>query len=392
MEDGIVVTGRGVVSAIGIGVKANTQALMEEKSGIKSLSHFHSNHAVPVGEIALSNVALLEYLHLPKDQRISRTALLGLCAAKEALNEAKLENVDSSRIGIISSTSVGGMDLSEQFYQQYRVDSQTGNIEDIRMHACEYSTQFIAQKCAITGYQSTISTACSSSANAIMLGARLLKLNQLDAVVVGGTDALCKFTLNGFASLKILDDTLCKPFDASREGLNLGEGAGYVVLQRKANVKAYYCELLGWANANDATHQTATSEEGEGAFLSMQRAMQKANLQASSISYINAHGTGTPNNDSSEYRAIERVFETIPLYSSTKSFTGHTLAAAGGIEAVFACIALEEQMVFANLNFKMGNPQLHVNPVLQTRKARVETVLSNSFGFGGNCSTLIFKK
>lgn len=392
MEDGIVVTGRGVVSAIGIGVKANTQALMEEKSGIKPLSHFHSNHAVPVGEIALSNEALLEHLQLPKDQRISRTALLGLCAVKEALNEAKLEKVDSSRIGIISSTSVGGMDLSEQFYQQYRVDSQTGNIEDIRMHACEYSTQFIAQECAIKGYQSTISTACSSSANAIMLGARLLQLNQLDAVVVGGTDALCKFTLNGFASLKILDETLCKPFDAFREGLNLGEGAGYVVLQRKANVKTYCCELVGWANANDATHQTATSQEGQGAFLSMQTAIQKANLQTSSISYINAHGTGTPNNDSSEYRAIERVFQSIPLYSSTKSFTGHTLAAAGGIEAVFACIAIEKQMVFANLNFNMGNSQLHVKPVLQTQKARVETVLSNSFGFGGNCSTLIFKK
>lgn len=392
MDHGIVVTGRGVVSAIGIGVKANTQALMEEKSGIKPLSHFHSSHAVPVGEMALSNAALLEHLQLPKDQRISRTALLGLCAAKEALNEANLENVDSSRIGIISSTSVGGMDLSEQFYQQYRKDSSAGNMQDIRMHPCEYSTQFIAKQCAIQGYQSTISTACSSSANAIMLGARLLKLNQLDAVVVGGTDALSKFTLNGFASLKILDDTLCKPFDASRQGLNLGEGAGYVVLQRKRDVKSYCCELVGWANTNDATHQTATSEEGEGAFLSMQTAMQKAKLQASSISYINAHGTGTSNNDSSEYRAIERVFDTIPLYSSTKSFTGHTLAAAGGIEAVFSCIAIEKQLVFANLNFNMGETQMNTNPVLKTQKATVETVLSNSFGFGGNCSTLIFKK
>lgn len=392
MEDGIVVTGRGVVSAIGIGVEANTQALIEEQTGIKSLSHFDSKHAVPVGEIAWSNETFKRYLELSESLDFSRTALLGLCAVKEALFEAKLQNIDPLRIGLISSTSVGGMDLSEQFYKQYRNDSKAGNIQDICMHPCEYSTQFIAKQCAIQGYQSTISTACSSSANAIMLGARLLKLHQLDAVVVGGTDALCKFTLNGFASLKILDDKYCKPFDVNRQGLNLGEGAGYIVLQRKRDVKSYCCELVGWANANDATHQTATSEEGQGAFLSMQSALKKAQLQPDSISYINAHGTGTTNNDSSEYRAIQRVFETIPLYSSTKSFTGHTLAAAGGIEAVFSCIAIEKQMVFANLNFNMGDTQMDVNPVLKTKEATIETVLSNSFGFGGNCSTLIFKK
>jgi 3-oxoacyl-[acyl-carrier-protein] synthase-1 len=231
-----------------------------------------------------------------------------------------------------------------------------------------------------------------------MLGARLIKNNILDRVIVGGVDALTTFTLNGFNSLMILDRQPCRPFDETRSGLNLGEGAGFLVLESERILekkdKKIYCEVKGYGNACDAFHQTASSPEGDGAKLAMLKALETARLSPADISYINAHGTGTPNNDLSEGKAIENVFgSSAPFFSSTKSFTGHTLGASGAIEAVLSVLAIEHNLIFPNLNFSKQMNELKIAPVNRLMKnIEVKNVLSNSFGFGGNNTSLIFSK
>ena len=227
----------------------------------------------------------------------------------------------------------------------------------------------------------------------------MISSGRLDKVIVGGTDALSKFTMNGFNTLMILSDTYNTPFDENRKGLNLGEGAAYLVLESERSYKkrnkqpiAY---IAGYANANDAFHQTASSEDGEGAFLAMKKAFEVADLSPKDIDYINVHGTATPNNDLSEGRAIINIYEgsdKLPEFSSTKPFTGHTLAAAASIEAVFSIFALREGLIFPNLNFKDKMKEFDLTPVTELAHKEVNTILSNSFGFGGNCSSLIFTK
>jgi len=226
-----------------------------------------------------------------------------------------------------------------------------------------------------------------------MLGARLIKNNYLDRVIVGGTDALTRFTLNGFNALLILDNEKCRPFDENRRGLNLGEGAAYLVLEseKAAANKKVYARISGYANANDAFHQTASSPDGKGAVLAMSKALAVANLSFSDIDYINVHGTGTANNDLTEGSAIETLFgDKVPHYSSTKAYTGHTLAACGAIEAVYSIIAINEGIVYPTLRFKNKIKDLKTQPTSSLiRNQKINHVLSNSFGFGGNNTSLI---
>lgn len=387
----IKVCGIGVVSAIGMGCDENLRSLRSEKCGIGPLTLFDTTLNFPVGQADYSNKKLKAQLRIDERQTISRTALLGAVAAQEALKDAQIPA--GNRIALISSTSVGGMDLTEQFYPKYNQNPSSGRLRYIAGHDCATSTEFIAHQCGITGFRTTISTACSSAANAIIMGAELLKRGMADYVVAGGTDALCKFTLNGFNSLMILDKELCRPLDRDRKGLNLGEGAGYVVLTTAQQATKSYCTLSGYANANDAHHQTASSEDGEGAYLAMKMAMQMASIAPGDIDYINLHGTGTDNNDMSELAAVKRIFgKSIPPFSSTKSFTGHTLAAAGGVEAVFSILAIAHDIVYANLRFQnpLGDGFIPVTKTITG--GNVNSVLTNSFGFGGNCSSLLFSR
>ena len=210
-------------------------------------------------------------------------------------------------------------------------------------------------------------------------------------MVAGGTDALCRFTLNGFNSLSVLDREPCRPFDATRAGLNLGEGAGYLVLTHERPGMRTYCRLAGYANANDAYHQTASSQTGEGAYRAMAGALAQSGLRC--VDYINVHGTATPNNDLTEGTALRRLFGgQVPPFSSTKGYTGHALAAAGGIEAVLAVLAITHGLRYGNPGFAEPIPELGLRPVARTQEADVRSVLSNSFGFGGNCCSLIFAK
>lgn len=397
MAKKVAITGMGIISSIGNTVQENYEALINAQHGISTIENIQTHHkdAIKVGEIKLTNAALEQRLNLPSDHNFSRTPLLGAIAAKQAVENAGIKNINQYKTGLLSATSVGGMDMTEKYFFEY-VDDPT-NRRFITSHDAGDSTHKIADILGLKGFVSTISTACSSAANSIMLGARLIQSGKLDRVIVGGTDALSKFTINGFNSLMILSDTYNTPFDANRKGLNLGEAAAFIVLESDELVKKENKKVLayvsGYGNANDAYHQTASSENGDGAYLAMQKAFKVSGLTTSDIDYINAHGTATANNDLSEGRAIERVFGNhVPEFSSTKPFTGHTLAAAAGVEAVYSILALQNNVVFPNLNFKEPMPEFDLKPQTTLKKKEINHVLSNSFGFGGNCSTLIFSK
>lgn len=385
----IFITGYGVISSIGLNSVENFQSLKEMKTGIDNTSDpIFGNYKV--GRINYSNEELSSKFNLKTFG--SRTAILGMIAAKEAF-EGHVLNSDI-RTGLISGTSVGGMDLTEKVFADFIENGVVSNA--FNHHASGMSSLEIAKELGLENtFINTISTACSSAANAIMQGARLIQNNVLDRVIVGGTDSLTQFTFSGFRSLMIFDEEWCKPFDANRNGLNLGEGAGYIVLESEKSLeiskKEPIAKLTGWNSSSDAYHQTASSPEGYGAVLSMEGALKMAKLAPNQIDYINAHGTSTPNNDLSESVAFKKVFiDNVPVFSSTKSYTGHTLAASGGIEAVFAINSILNGVVYPNLNFTTEIIETKLTPQLKFEEGHeIQNVLSNSFGFGGNNSTII---
>ncbi|MCB9314947.1 MAG: beta-ketoacyl-[acyl-carrier-protein] synthase family protein [Lewinellaceae bacterium] len=387
----IYVTGIGVVSAIGSNVDEHRYALEAGRTGIC----FSESHNLMLGEVPQSDEAFAKRFELSGDDH-SRTALLGLAAASECWAGNKPDG--QLRTGLISATSVGGLDRMERYYLQAKQNPSL-DIHPLMIHDNGRTTEAIARALGITGsYIGTVSTACSSGANAIMLGARQIESGRLDRVLVGGSDPIALFNIKGFSSLMIYDPDICKPFDDARKGLNLGEGAAFLLLENERSISQTgntpLCLLAGWANATDAYHQTASSPEGRGATLTMRGALAKAGISPEVVSYVNAHGTGTDNNDLSESAALKNVFgAAIPPFSSTKGFTGHTLAAAGAIEAVFCVLSILSDATLPNLNFKTAMKETGFVPETAFRKgSRIENVLSNSFGFGGNCTSLLFQK
>ena len=385
-----------MISALGNSVPQCLLSLLNSKTGIGKINHLTTRYKDEflAGEINLSNAELID---LVKDSNpeLNRNSYLAMLAAKEAVLHSGIDTKDGLRTGVISSTTVAGMSKTELYYKE--LFEKTEHLGVLDTHDCGDSTERIADYIGNVDYVTTISTACSSAANAIMLGCRMIKHGQLDRVVVGGVDALSKFTFNGFNTLMILDKEWCKPFDEHRKGLNLGEGAAFLVIEGEETLNKRQgkplAEIVGYANTNDAYHQTASSPEGYGATLAIQQALAMSGLATSQIDYINMHGTGTPNNDLSESMATIAVFgNNIPKLSSTKAFTGHTLAAAASIEAVISVLSLQHQTIFPNLNFTTPIANLNIIPVTKVLKTPINTVLSNSFGFGGNCSSLIFKK
>lgn len=392
----IVITGIGIVSAIGVGTKATLSSLRNGTTGIRRLRFLQTVHTeFPCGEVPLSNAEMAEILSCEAEQDISRTALMGRMALLEAVNSANLGAKELEQAHFISATTVGGMDKRELFYAEE--EHCNALHAAIATHSCATSTRLIARPFGGFASQSTISTACSSAANAIQSGADMLLSGLAQCVVVGGSEALSRFHLNGFNALMILDHDQCRPFDRLRAGLNLGEGAAYLVLETEAAALKRgakpLCRLAGYANSCDAFHQTASSPNGDGAAIAMTKALQMAQMTPQDIDYINAHGTGTTNNDESESNAIKRVFgDNLPPISSTKSFTGHTTSASGSIEAVISILALRHQFLPINLNW---HEQMDggITPVMSSEPQKeVRTVLSNAFGFGGNDSSLIFTK
>lgn len=393
------VTGIGMITAIGDNVAENLDSLKNRKHGVGPINYLETSlkAELPAAEIRFNNEELASFAGVKNPDYYTRTALLGLIAAKEAFDDGidKYGITDNSRTALISSTTVGGMDKTERFYRDYLASDKFSHM--VQTHNCSDSTMKICDRLGLRHFNTTISTACSSSLNAILFGAKLIKHGLADRVIAGGTDALSKFTLNGFNTLMILDKGHCRPMDATRTGLNLGEGAAFIVLESEEEAKKYkkniYCSLSGYANANDAYHQTASSPDGYGPYLSMKEALDMSGLKPEQISYINAHGTGTDNNDLTEGLAIERIFgKNIPPVSSTKPYTGHTLAAAGVVDSIYSILAIREQLLFPNLNFSQKIEELHFEPITSLQEATIDHVLTNSFGFGGNDSSLVLSK
>ena len=393
MDKNIVITGEGIISAIGNDKAAVLQSLLDGRSGIVEMKHLHSSHhELPVGEVQLSNDEMKAMLALPIEEQTSRTSLMGMLAVRQALAEAQLPETapKNRRVVLISGTTVGGMDITEQYYDSFATSDE--HLDCLKKHDCGSSTEEIAAMFGISEC-TTISTACSSAANALILGANLLKTGQADLVIAGGSEALTRFHLNGFNSLMILDHEPCRPFDAQRAGLNLGEGAAFVVMETEASARERGAEihawLTGYGNACDAFHQTASSDNGEGAYRAMTEALEMAQLKPEDIDYVNAHGTGTPNNDLSESAALKRVFaEKMPLISSTKAFTGHTTSASGSIETVICLLAMQHHFVPANLRWEHQIPD-GITPTTGVKDVTLKHVVCNAFGFGGNDSSLI---
>lgn len=401
MQQPIVVTGMGIVSAIGRNRHETLASLLDQQSGIGTVRYLKTTHTeLPVGEVKMSNDEMKRTLDIPTQQEVSRTALLGMMAVKEALADAGIakqangtgDAAPRRRVVLISGTTVGGMDITEAHFAGMR---DSGKAHPCLLHhdggAC---TKDMAEHFGLFTDYTTLSTACSSAANAILLGADMLRAGDADVVVCGGTEALSRFHLNGFNALMILDHQPCRPFDNTRAGLNLGEGAAYIVLQREDDARKEHKEIKAWlggyANTCDAYHQTASSPQDTGAQLAMRKAMDMTGVDATDIQWIHAHGTGTPNNDASESEALKAVFgDKLPLVSSTKGYTGHTTSAAGGLSAVMAVLALRHGFVPGNVGFSQAMDG-GITPLDHTLRTAVHGVLVNAFGFGGNDTALIF--
>ncbi|MBK7752514.1 MAG: beta-ketoacyl-[acyl-carrier-protein] synthase family protein [Flavobacteriales bacterium] len=396
MASEVVITGLGVISALGRNTQENLDALLAERSGIGPITVLDTRHrgSIPVAEVPFTDDGL-GALAAPKSMRSwTRTALLGLTAVREA-QQAGLDPT-TTRTGLISATTAGGIDKTEPIYDHYFLPViPPDSAQYLGTHDPGDHSERIAAELGFHDLVTTISTACSSSANALIFGARLIRNGLLDAAVVGGADALCKFTVNGFNSLMILDKEPCRPFDRDRAGLNLGEAGAYLVLESAAHAARRGAKVLakvsGYANTNEAFHATASAPDGAGALKAMEQALRSAGLLPQDMSYINVHGTGTANNDASEGTALIRLFgDRMPLFSSTKSYTGHTLGAAGAVEAIYSVLAIQHGVLYANLRFTTPIEEAPLKPVLHTQRGVVlQHVLSSSFGFGGNNTSLV---
>ena len=393
MNRSIYITGAGVISAIGIGLTETERALREGRSGIAALQYLPSvHHELPCGEVKLSDDELCRRLHIPAGKVFNRTALLGIEAIRQALAQSDLS---AEEAWLVSGTTVGGMDRTEKHFLEMLEGDEW--LPLLASHDSGSTTGLMAGYFGIPARRTlTISTACSSAANALIVGANMIKTGEADVVVAGGSEALSLFHLNGFHTLMILDTERCRPFDDTRRGLNLGEGAAFVVLESAASVRRRggkpLAVLSGYGNRCDAFHQTASSADGEGAVLAMTEALEMAGLQPRDIGYVNAHGTGTPNNDASESVALQRVFGgEVPPVSSTKPFTGHATSAAGGLEAVISLLALRHGFIPANLGLRHPMPG-GIIPSPGKENVSLRHVMCNSFGFGGNDSSLILSQ
>jgi 3-oxoacyl-[acyl-carrier-protein] synthase-1 len=398
MSQRVFITGFGIITSIGKNAEENLRSLVNGSCGYAKLNVLDTVHrnSLSACEIKIDDDELCELAGVKPFEGFTRTALLGLISLQEAIRDAGLSAADVRSSGLISATTTGGIREFEKYHDELLDPARRGTFESFTDTATSGEhCERMADRLGIKNYLATVSTACSSSANAIMHGAQLIKHNKLSRVICGGSEALSRFTINGFNSLMILDKEHCRPFDSTRNGLNLGEGAAYVVLESEKELnrtrRSAIAELKGYGNANDAFHQTASSPDGEGALSAMTLAISTAGIDAHEVDYINAHGTATENNDLSEGLGIQRLFgEQVPYFSSTKPYTGHTLAAAGSIEAAYCLMAIKDSMIWPSVNFAKAMPELEIEPVKKLiQNIKLKNVLSNSFGFGGNTSSLL---
>jgi 3-oxoacyl-(acyl-carrier-protein) synthase len=393
----IFITGFGCNSPIGLNVFENRQQLLSEQDGLDMSRYLQSRYATLkyFGEVKAETQTIRESLQLQNIPGLTRTDILAFKAFNEAIEHAQLtpDEISSRDTAFISASTVGGMCLTDELYKDANFLSTDS--EFVHSYNCAAHTLQIAKYYHIKGFTNTINTACSSSANALMIGMRLIRSGRVKRAIVGGAESMAKYTVNGFNSLQILSNNKCVPFDEARDGLNLGEASAYLVLEAEdiCKHKPRYGRIIGAGNANDAFHSSSLSDNAVGVTKCMELALKDAQILPDQVSYINAHGTATPNNDQVEVVGFGNLFSKIPPFSSTKSYTGHTLGASGALEAIYCLLSLNYSELYPNLRTNNPIPDYCSSLVKQyTPNVPLNYVMSNSYGFGGNCTSLLFAK
>jgi 3-oxoacyl-[acyl-carrier-protein] synthase I len=383
------ITAFTATSALGRGIEAMLEALRRGATGLKPNDFDRAELRAWIGRVpGLEHEPVAGPL-AEFDCRNNRLAQVGLAqdGFREAVSRARAK-YGPNRVAVLLGTSTSGILETELAYRSRDAQGALPRDFDYRHGQNLFSvTDFVRRSLGLEGPAMTISTACSSSAKVFASASRYIEAGVADAAVVGGVDSLCLTTLHGFTSLQLVSDEPCRPFDAARKGMSIGEAAGYALVEK---VESPGLALVGYGESSDAYHMSTPQPEGEGALSAMRQALERAGLEPSAIDYVNAHGTATPANDRAEDRALVRLFGNKVPVSSTKGWTGHTLGAAGIIEAIVCFLALEHGIIPATLNSSAVEPGMESQIVLQNRSARVRHALSNSFGFGGSNCSLVF--
>lgn len=378
-----------LTTALGAGCAATVDALRAQRSGLAPVRFLGVPLATWTGEVSGVDSVTLPAPLAEFDCRNNRLAWLGLQqdGFVDAVSAARA-HWGANRIGVFLGTSTSGLLQTELAYRRRQADGALPADYHYGSTQNTYSlAAFVAQALQLRGPCWVVSTACSSSAKVFGSAARLIAAGLIDAAVVGGVDSLCLTTLHGFNSLELLSSEICRPWDAARNGLSIGEAAAYALVERESRAPRGW--LLGVGESNDGYHMSTPHPEGAGAIAAMRGALSDAGLHPEDIDYINLHGTATPSNDAAEDRAVGEVFGSSTPCSSTKGATGHTLGAAGGVEAVIALLALRDGLMPAGLNVRQRDAELRINYLLENRQAPLRHVLSNSFGFGGSNASLV---
>jgi 3-oxoacyl-[acyl-carrier-protein] synthase-1/3-oxoacyl-[acyl-carrier-protein] synthase II len=350
----------------------------------------------PVLLAKLSPVFEINTECLALDNGSTLTSLFLLTAVKEALAQANLpeQALSRSRVGVCIGTTVGCTLNNEPFYRDYKTKKNPGR-EAVVQYLNNDPALYLAGRYGLKGPVATIANACSSGTDALGLAKAWLDNDWCDIAIAGGTDELSRITYLGFSSMLITSEKACRPFDKERSGLNLGEGAGVVILEKEVTFKkrtgTARVALSGYGCAADAYHPTAPHPEGKGLRQAIRQALTVAGMDTSLVGLINAHGTSTPNNDKAEGKTIGAVYPPCPVVS-TKAYTGHTLGAAGGLEAVFTVQALLDQKLPATLGFAQFDEECGITPTTSTLDIKAEVGVSHSLAFGGNNSVLVFRR
>ncbi len=381
-------------SCLGRGLDPILRALRERRGGLAACTFDTVDVATCVGEVAGVDAVRLPQALAPFDCRNNRLALLGLEQDGFAnAVRAAIAQYGAQRVAVILGTSTSGILQTELAYR--RRDPASGALPPDYNYHTTHNTHSLAaftrRYFGLRGPAATISSACSSSARVFGSARRMIAAGVIDAALVGGVDSLCLTTLYGFNSLELVSDEACRPFDSQRNGISIGEAAAFALLERAPPRPAPDAVLLlGTGESSDAYHMSSPHPDGLGARMAMQDALRMAGLQPADIGYINLHGTATPTNDAAEGKAVNAVFGRHTPCSSTKGATGHTLGAAGGLEAVICALALRHQFLPAGINTRELDPALHVDYLLEHCEQPLARAISNSFGFGGTNCSLIF--
>jgi 3-oxoacyl-[acyl-carrier-protein] synthase I len=384
------ITAYTLTSALGQGAADHLQALRQGHSGLRPQRFETAQFDAWLGLVeGVDDVALPAPLQA-FDCRNNRLAWLGLQADGFAQAVRQVAGrYGAHRVGVFVGTSTSGILQTEQAYRER--DPATGALppgfDYARTHNTASVARFTRQALGLAGPAWAVSTACSSGAKVFGCAARLLDLGMIDAAVVGGVDSLCLTTLYGFQSLELVSPDACRPWDAHRRGLSLGEAAAFALVERGAPRPCAWLEGVG--ESSDGHHMSAPLPDGAGAALAMRQALAEAGLVPADVGYVNLHGTATPNNDAAEDQAVCAVFGSVPC-SSTKGATGHTLGAAGALEAGIALLALQHGFMPGGCGRQTPDPGLHASYLVETRDAPLRHVASNSFGFGGSNACLVF--